>query len=79
MIFADDPRFASEGIHVQCAISGKPVRLTDAIRAQMTGMPDMFLHPDVVRAYTGREDALQRRLQDVVLGIAAPHANGAGS
>lgn len=63
----DDGRIVVSDGKVDCALTGKRIHVSKAFRAEMQGMPTLFLHPDVVEYYRGHEDQLQERLQRVVL------------
>jgi len=68
----DDARIIVSNGTVECAITRKKLRVSEAFRVEMPGLPTLFLHADVVRRYRGHEDRLQMKLQDLILKLAAP-------
>ena len=63
----DDARIVVSNGKVECAVTRKLVHVSKAFRAEMPGLPTLFLHPDVVERYRGREQELQALLQRVVI------------
>ena len=69
----DDERILPRKGRVRCCLSGKRIVASRAFRLEIGGFPALYVDPDVVSLYHGREDALQLRFQDAFLDVYGIH------